>query len=121
MQFDTHFYYFAITILLAALWLSSCHKPTDPSGLFSKNALAMEYRKDGMIEVCVHELSAVLRQDANYLEAYYHLGTALNQIGDSDEALLLFKKGIERAEQKGDTHSAIELQEALAMMELELE
>ncbi len=80
----------------------------------------MEYRKEGMIEECVHELRTVLRQDANYIGAYYHLGVALNQIGESDEALLFFKDGIERAEQKGDMHSAKELREALAMMEMEL-
>ncbi len=93
----------------------------DPGDLFSRYALAMEYRKEGLVEACVRELREVLRQDADYIGAYYQLGTALQLIGEPSEALLIFKAGVDKAEQKGDTHSAKELREAVAMMEMELE
>lgn len=93
----------------------------DPSDLFSRYALAMEYRKVGMLDECVLELRNVLRQDPGYVGAYYQLGTLLAQLGNTDEASQVFKLGIEWAEQKGDAHSAKELREAQSMMELEME
>jgi thioredoxin-like negative regulator of GroEL len=93
----------------------------DPSDLFSRYALAMEYRKEGQIVECASELQKVLKSDGNYIGAYYQLGSVLAQMGRTAEALVTFKEGIFRAKQLGDMHSAKELQEALAMMELELE
>jgi thioredoxin-like negative regulator of GroEL len=93
----------------------------DPGDLFSRYALAMEYRKEGQLTTCVTELQKVLQLDADYIGAYYQLGSALAQLGQTVEALTTFREGVIRAEQCGDTHSAKEMQEALAMMELELE
>ncbi len=93
----------------------------DPSDLFSRYALAMEYRKEGRVEECVRELREVLRQDADYIGAYYQLGTALHHLGEDADALFIYNVGIGRAEQKGDMHSAKELREAVSMMEMEHE
>ena len=81
----------------------------------------MEYRKEGLHAECVRELRTVLRMDPDYIGAYYQLGTMLSYSGEVAEATEVLKSGIERAEQKGDLHSAKELREALAMMEMELE
>jgi Tfp pilus assembly protein PilF len=93
----------------------------DPDDLFSRYALAMEYRKDGLLAECVMELRDVLKRDSNYVGAYYQLGTVLHLLGEEVEAASIFKTGIQKAEQNGDLHSAKELREALAMMEMELE
>lgn len=93
----------------------------DPSDLFSRYALAMELRKDGLVDECIAELRKVLKQDPKYIGAYYQLATLLSQRGNTDEAATIFKLGIEMAEQVGDTHSAKELREAQSMMELELD
>jgi len=93
----------------------------DPSDLFSRYALAMEYRKVEMLSECVAELRKVLKLDADYIGAYYQLGSVLCQLGEMSEAMSAYKVGIEKAEHKGDTHSAKELREALSIMEVELE
>lgn len=93
----------------------------DPSDLFSRYALAMEYRKEGQITECETELKKVLEIDDTYIAAYYQLGSVLAQRGRTAEASDTFNEGITRAKQYGDMHSAKELQEALVMMELELE
>ncbi len=93
----------------------------DPGDLFSRYALAMEYRKDGMLAESVAELRRVLKLDPNYVGAYYQLGTLLSQLGNTIEAAEVFKSGIILAEQLGDVHSAKELREAQSMMEMEME
>lgn len=93
----------------------------DPSDLFSRYALAMEYRKEGLLAESVAELRKVLHQDPDYIGAYYQLATLLSQAGNTDEAADVFKTGIEKAEQLGDAHSAKELREAQSMMEMEME
>jgi tetratricopeptide (TPR) repeat protein len=93
----------------------------DPSDLFSRYALAMEYRKEGMFPECVAELRKVLKLDPDYIGAYYQLGSLLSQLGELSEAVATFKVGIDKAEHHADKHSAKELREALSILELELE
>jgi Tfp pilus assembly protein PilF len=93
----------------------------DPSDLFSRYALAMEYRKDGLLTECVTELRRVLKLDPDYIGAYYQLGSILSQLGELTEAVSTYKVGIDKAEHLGDLHSAKEMREALSIMEMEFE
>ncbi len=93
----------------------------DPGDLFSRYALAMEYRKDEMLSECAAELRKVLNLDADYIGAYYQLGSVLSQLGELSEAASVYRVGIEKAEHKGDAHSAKELREALVILEMEFE
>lgn len=90
----------------------------DPSDLFSRYALAMEYRKSGMIVECIDQLNVVLQYDENYLGAYYQLGQAYLLQSRIDEALNVFQRGLDKADSAGDTHAASELREAMVMMDL---
>lgn len=93
----------------------------DPTDLFSRYALAMEYRKSGMIVECIDQLNVVLQYDENYLGAYYQLGQAYLLQSRIDEALNVFQRGLDKADSAGDTHTASELREAMVIMDLNTE
>ena len=93
----------------------------DPGDLFSRYALALEYRKMGLWEECVRELRNVTERDPTYLGAYYQLGSLLAEHGQYKDAEAVYRQGIMQSHQAGDAHSEKELREALAMMELESE
>jgi len=90
----------------------------DPTDLFSRYALAMEYRKAGLIAECIDQLYVVLQHDENYLGAYYQLGQALVAQSRIEEALIIFQRGLDKAITASDTHTASELREAMAIMDL---
>ena len=94
---------------------------SDPDDTFSRYALAMEYRKQGDVQGCIQELEILLKKDPNYVGAYYHLGKSLIQIGEHQDAIEVFKKGITCASQLSDTHALKELKEALIEVELDVD
>jgi len=94
---------------------------SDPDDTFSRYALAMEYRKLGDHEACVHELETLLSKDPKYVGAYYHLGKSLIMLGKHQKAIQIFNEGIVIASQVSDSHAVKELKEALIEVELDVD
>jgi len=84
----------------------------NPKDSFLKHALALEWikiGKDGEARLLFEEL---LQADPSYVGSYYHLGKLLERQDLFDEAIAVYKKGMEEAEKIKDRHSYNELQAA---------
>jgi tetratricopeptide (TPR) repeat protein len=89
----------------------------DPNDSFSRYALALELEKEEHTTEAIAQLQEVLARDANYVAAYYHLGRMLARAGDTDEALEIYRRGLDVASKAGDQKTRSEIQEAIEMLE----
>ena len=83
-----------------------------PEDNFLQHALALEYIKlenDGEARIL---FETILNRDAGYIGSYYHLAKLLERIGDTDEAVKVYEKGMINAKKTGDNHAYNELQAA---------
>ncbi|MBV9760333.1 MAG: tetratricopeptide repeat protein [Acidobacteriaceae bacterium] len=85
----------------------------DPANSFARYGLAMELANNGALEEGAGEFRALLERDENYAAAYFHLGQALEKLGELDEARAVYEKGIEVTTRRGDLHTRAEIEAAL--------
>jgi len=90
---------------------------TDPKDSFLRYALALEYEKSGDLKLVIDCIESLLKDDPNYLGAYYKLGQLYEVKDDLDTAEEIYKKGIVLAEAKKDNKTKGELEEALWLIE----
>jgi Tfp pilus assembly protein PilF len=83
-----------------------------PDDSFVQHALALEYIKIGDESAAKELFTAVLARDENYIGSYYHLAKLLERTGDTEGALQVYQKGMQKAQQAGDRHAYSELQMA---------
>jgi Tfp pilus assembly protein PilF len=72
--------------------------------------LGSEYLKAGDAGMAVAHLRQALQLDRGYSAAWKLLGQALAQLGQSAEALAVYREGIAVAEEHGDKQAAKEMQ-----------
>lgn len=99
---------------LAALHAFLADDPDDP---FTRFALAQEYRKRGDAAQALTYFEALVRDHPDYVGTYYHLGKTLEAEGRKDDALAVYRRGIEAATAARDLHARAELQDALMTAE----
>ena len=88
----------------------------DPSNVFARYGLALEYANRGNLSQAVEEFRTLLQSDENYTAAYFHGGQALEKLGEIEEARALYEKGIEISTRKGDLHTRSEIETALSLL-----
>jgi Tfp pilus assembly protein PilF len=88
----------------------------DPTNVFARYGLAMEYAKVGELKQAVSEFRSVISSDAAYVAAYYHCGQALEKLGDVDAARAIYEEGVAASLKKGDVHTRAEIEAALALL-----
>ncbi len=79
---------------------------------FLEHALALEYLKLKKQQEAKEVFKALLENNPNYLGSYYHLGKLYEALGQKDEALITYEKGMELAKSVKDMHSLAELRSA---------
>ena len=84
-------------------------RPDEP---FPRYGLAMEYAKLGHLTEAEAEFQELRRRHPDYVATYYQLGMA--RLDRAADARGTWEEGIRRSMAKGDTHTAEELQAALA-------
>jgi tetratricopeptide (TPR) repeat protein len=84
-----------------------------PDDLFNKYAVAMEYLGLSKTSMAKEIFEEVLKNDKNYVPAYYQLGMILMNEGNENKALELFEKGLSEAKLKKDGRSIREFQAAI--------
>jgi len=94
---------------------------SDPGDTFSKFALALELLKVDQVEKAQLLFEAILKQDPDYLGAYYHLGKLYQSRGMYQPALELFEDGIKLASKKNELRTKSELSEAKIQLQFEME
>ena len=85
--------------------------PADP---FPRYGLAMELKGRGELDAAWSAFHELVTQFGDYVPTYLHAGGTLVARGRRDEAADIFRKGIEVATRRGDTHARGELETALA-------
>ena len=84
----------------------------NPSDSFLKHALALEYIKVGNDSDARKLFESVLENEPGYIGSYYHLAKLLERIGETNEGIKIYEKGMEEARRAGDNHSLSELRSA---------
>jgi len=84
-----------------------------PDDLFNKYAVAMEYLGLQKTSMAKEIFEQVLKNDKNYVPAYYQLGMILMNEGNEVKALEVFEKGLSEAKLKRDNRSIREFQAAI--------
>jgi tetratricopeptide (TPR) repeat protein len=85
----------------------------DPRDAFLRYCLGMEYVGAGQQEEAARCFQELLRIDPDYIPAYQQAGKALQTLGRTDEAVAVWRAGIERAGARGgpeDLHAAAEME-----------
>jgi tetratricopeptide (TPR) repeat protein len=88
----------------------------NPNDSFLRYGLAMEYRNGGELEAATAEFRALMAGAPDYVAAYYQAGQTLERMGRLEEAREAYKKGMEAAARKGDSHARGELAGALELL-----
>jgi tetratricopeptide (TPR) repeat protein len=85
--------------------------PADP---FPRYGLAMELKGQGKLDEAWTAFSELLEQFPDYVATYLMAGGTLVALGRRDEAADIYRRGIEVAGRRGDSHAKNELASALS-------
>lgn len=85
--------------------------PADP---FPRYGLAMEHKTRGELAEAWAAFSELIDGFPDYVPSYLMAGGTLAKLGRRDEAIEIYRRGIEVATRKGDSHARGELESALA-------
>jgi Tfp pilus assembly protein PilF len=84
-------------------------QPDDP---FLNHALALEYSKEGELDLARELFIRLLQLHPAYVGSYYHLAALLLQQNQRDAAIEWYEKGMAVAKKAGDAHAFNELRAA---------
>lgn len=86
---------------------------SEPDDSFLNYALAIEYVGMSNDADAKQLFLKVKSNDEQYVATYYHLGKLYEREQNLDEAIAIYKEGINIAQAKGDRHALSELKGAL--------
>lgn len=89
--------------------------PADP---FPRYGLAMEFRSRGELEASATAFDELLTTFPDYVPSYLMAGGVAQQLGRAETARELYRRGVEVATTRGDSHARGELVSALATVEI---
>lgn len=87
--------------------------PNDPFLIYG---IALEYNNLDKNQAKIY-FNKLLTEFSEYLPTYYHAGKLEEEFHNFEEAISIYKKGIELAQQQGDRHAKSELETALFEIE----
>jgi tetratricopeptide (TPR) repeat protein len=87
--------------------------------VFSRYALALEYRALHQRENALEELGRLITDDPRYIAAYQQMGQLLAEMGNKDEARSTYIKGITIAREANERHAQNEMEEELDELDKE--
>ena len=85
---------------------------SEPNDSFILYALATEYNSINDIKNAFYYYLKLINEHPDYVGTYYHLGKLYEKENQKEEAILVYKKGMEIARSKRDMHAFSELQGA---------
>ena len=83
-----------------------------PADSFLQHALALEYIKLGMEADARKLFEIILEREPGYVGSYYHLAKLLERIGETDNAIKVYEKGMDEAKKAGEDLAYRELRGA---------
>ncbi len=88
----------------------------DPKNSFVRYGLAIDLLNSGLAAEAAGEFETLIRNDPNYVAAYFHAGRALESLGRIEDARTVYQDGIALTGRVGDDHARGELEGALALL-----
>jgi tetratricopeptide (TPR) repeat protein len=85
---------------------------SDPNDPFVLYALATEYNTSNDTEKALDYYLKLITDHPDYVGTYYHLGKLYQKLGQIEQALDIYQKGMAAARNKRDMHAFSELQGA---------
>ncbi len=89
----------------------------NPDDAFARYALALEYKKENLPSKAREVLESLRKSQPDYLPTYYQLGKLIEEDGDDERALRVYKDGLHLAIRLHDLKTRSELEEAIWMLE----
>lgn len=89
----------------------------DPNDPFARYALALEHKKENLSSEAREVLECLKHDQPEYLPLYYQLGKLIEEGGDIDDALDVYREGLAIATRQRDLKTRSELEEAIWMLE----
>jgi tetratricopeptide (TPR) repeat protein len=80
-----------------------------PGDNFLTHALALEFIKAGDDQTGLSYFLLNLKNNAQYIPTYYHLGKLYERVGETQKAIEIYGQGMEIARAAGDNHALSEL------------
>jgi thioredoxin-like negative regulator of GroEL len=90
----------------------------NPSDVFARYGLAMEYASRGEAEAALAEFDHLLNQNPDYTAGYFMAAQTLARAGRNEEARSRLTQGIESARRTSNQHAEREMQAMLDELEL---
>lgn len=85
----------------------------NPSDVFARYGLAMEYASRGETEASLAEFDSLLKQNPDYTAGYFMAAQTLAKAGRNEEAKSRLTQGVESARRTGNEHAQREMQAML--------
>jgi len=89
----------------------------EPNDAFLQYAIAIEYFSAGNFSKALECFNTLLKNNPDYLAAYYQTGKCLEELKQIEEAKVIYKKGVELAKKQDKQKTLNELNEALFLLE----
>jgi tetratricopeptide (TPR) repeat protein len=90
----------------------------DPNDPFLIYALAIEHLKIDKTR-SLELFEDLLKNHENYIGTYYHAANLYSEMGNRDQATMIYEKGIETAKKQNEAHALKELQSAYLNFQFE--
>ncbi len=91
----------------------------NPEDAFLNYALAQEHISEGNDAAAEIIFKNLLKNQPDYVATYYHLGKLQERKGEKENAMDIYRLGIDKAKEKKEQHALSELQSALLELEYE--
>jgi len=89
----------------------------NPEDTFLNYAAALEHKKRNKPKKAITIFKKIVNMDPDYLATYYQLGKLLEEVGKTEEAIEVYKRGRELAKKTKDVKAMGELSEALMILD----
>lgn len=83
-----------------------------PGDSFLQHALALEYIKTGKDKEARELFESILNLEPGYVGTYYHLAKLLERVGETEQAVKVYEKGMDEAKKAGENLAYRELKGA---------
>jgi tetratricopeptide (TPR) repeat protein len=90
---------------------------SNPGDPFPRYGLAMELKNSGRLDEANAAFTELTTRFPDYTAAYLHAGNTLRELGRPQEAVAVYRHGIDACTKKRDLHAKGELEAALADLE----
>lgn len=84
----------------------------EPNDSFVLYAIATEYNVINDTKNALHYYLKLINEHPTYVGTYYHLGKLYEKLGEKEQAIDIYQKGMATAREKRDMHALSELQGA---------